>query len=70
MPAGMMGAGGAGQQNRRDGHTPPGYLVNATNAGEIVGEVPTATPAVLGPMRRRRMPVDVAPARNRSETAG
>ncbi|MFL0577899.1 hypothetical protein [Dietzia sp. 179-F 9C3 NHS] len=48
VPMGMMGAAGAGQGDRRTGHTPAGYLVNATNTSEIVGEPPKAAPAVLG----------------------
>lgn len=48
VPAGMMGAvGGAGRDERR-GHTPAGYLVNATNTNAIIGDPPKAAPAVLG----------------------
>ena len=48
MPMGMMGAAGAGQQEGRRGHMPAGYLTNATNASEIVGEPVKVAPAVLG----------------------
>ncbi len=45
---GMMGAAGAGQNEGRRGHTPAGYLTNATNASEIIGEPVKVAPAVLG----------------------
>ena len=48
MPmGGMMGAAGAGQSDRR-GHTPAGYLTNATNTTDIIGEPVKVAPAVLG----------------------
>ncbi|MDO5663320.1 MAG: hypothetical protein Q4G40_11545, partial [Brachybacterium sp.] len=53
MPMGMMGAAGAGQQDRR-GHTPAGYLVNATNTSELLGPPRKVSPAVLG--RREPQP--------------
>ncbi|GAA1698731.1 hypothetical protein GCM10009831_03610 [Dietzia cercidiphylli] len=48
MPMGMMGAAGAGQNEGRRGHTPAGYLTNATNTSEIIGEPVKVAPAVLG----------------------
>ncbi|PAY24269.1 hypothetical protein CEY15_04575 [Dietzia natronolimnaea] len=45
---GMMGAAGAGQNEGRRGHTPAGYLTNATNTSEIIGEPVKVAPAVLG----------------------
>ncbi|PTM90412.1 hypothetical protein C8N39_101165 [Dietzia psychralcaliphila] len=48
VPMGMMGAAGAGQNEGRRGHTPAGYLTNATNASEIIGEPVKVAPAVLG----------------------
>ncbi|MFN3339850.1 MAG: WXG100 family type VII secretion target [Dietzia sp.] len=48
MPMGMMGAAGAGQNDGRRGHTPAGYLTNATNASEIIGDPVKVAPAVLG----------------------
>ncbi|WP_194306032.1 WXG100 family type VII secretion target [Dietzia sp. B19] len=48
MPMGMMGAPGTGQNDGRRGHTPAGYLTNATNTSEIIGEPVKVAPAVLG----------------------
>lgn len=45
---GMMGAANAGQNSDRRGHTPAGYLTNATNTTEIIGEPVKVAPAVLG----------------------
>ena len=45
---GMMGAAGAGQNGDRRGHTAAGYLTNATNTTEIIGEPVKVAPAVLG----------------------
>lgn len=45
---GMMGAAGTGQNDGRRGHTPAGYLTNATNTSEIIGEPVKVAPAVLG----------------------
>lgn len=57
-PVGMMGAmGAAGQNGRRDGHTPAGYLVHATNTNAIIGTPPRVAPSVLG-----RTPADAGPA--------
>ena len=61
MPMGMMGAGGTGQNNHRRGHTPAGYLTNATNTTDIIGDPVKVTPAVLG-----RQP-DTTPETKRSE---
>ena len=47
MPMGMMGAA-AGQGSDRRGHTPAGYLTNATNTTEIIGDPVKVAPAVLG----------------------
>lgn len=58
MPMGMMGAAGAGQNEGRRGHTPAGYLTNATNTSEIIGEPVKVAPAVLG----RTPPPDAAAA--------
>ena len=58
---GMMGAGGTGQNNHRRGHTPAGYLTNATNTTDIIGDPVKVTPAVLG-----RQP-DTTPETKRSE---
>lgn len=56
MPLGpMMGAATAGQNSDRRGHTPAGYLTNATNTTEIIGHPVKVAPAILG----RR--VDIAP---------
>ncbi|MBB1031462.1 hypothetical protein G6027_11295 [Dietzia sp. SLG310A2-38A2] len=55
---GMMGAAGTGQNEGRRGHTPAGYLTNATNTSEIIGEPVKVAPAVLG----RTPPPDVAAA--------
>lgn len=48
MPMGMMGAGAAGQGSDRRGHTAAGYLTNATNTTEIIGDPVKVAPAVLG----------------------
>ncbi|WP_314035900.1 hypothetical protein [Dietzia sp. CH92] len=49
MPMGaMMGAAGAGQNSDRRGHTPAGYLTNATNTTAIIGDPVKVAPAVLG----------------------
>ena len=48
MPMGMMGAGAAGQGSDRRGHTPAGYLTNATNTTNIIGDPVKVAPAVLG----------------------
>ena len=48
MPMGMMGASGAGQGSDRRGHTPAGYLTNATNTTDIIGDPVKVAPAVLG----------------------
>ena len=45
---GMMGAANAAQGSERRGHTPAGYLTNATNTTDIVGEPVKVAPAVLG----------------------
>ena len=47
MPMGMMG-GAAGQGSDRRGHTPAGYLTNATNTTDIIGDPVKVAPAVLG----------------------
>lgn len=43
-----MGAANAAQGSERRGHTPAGYLTNATNTTDIVGEPVKVAPAVLG----------------------
>ncbi len=49
MPVGgMMGAAGAGQNDGRRGHTPAGYLTNATNTSAILGDPVKVAPAVIG----------------------
>ena len=44
---GMMGAA-TGQGSDRRGHTPAGYLTNATNTTDIIGDPVKVAPAVLG----------------------
>ena len=62
MPMGAMaGAAGAGQNSDRRGHTPAGYLTNATNTTAIVGDPLKVSPAVLG-----RKPID-EPAEDKPE---
>ena len=51
MPMGMMGGAGAGHGDKRDGHRPASYLVNATNTSEILGEPTRVAPAVIGGRR-------------------
>ena len=48
MPMGMMGAAGAGHDTRRRGHTPAGYLTNATNTTDIIGHPVKVTPPLIG----------------------
>ena len=48
IPMGMMGAAGAGHDTRRRGHTPAGYLTNATNTTDIIGHPVKVTPPLLG----------------------
>ena len=48
MPMGMMGAAGAGKDTRRRGHTPAGYLTNATNTTDIIGHPVKVTPPLIG----------------------
>ncbi|MDX2358889.1 WXG100 family type VII secretion target [Dietzia sp. PP-33] len=68
MPMGMMGAAGAGQNEGRRGHTPAGYLTNATNASEIIGEPVKVAPAVLGRAPRPDDAAgDVPPEKNPDE---
>ena len=45
---GMMGGGAAGQGSDRRGHTPAGYLTNATNTTDIIGDPVKVAPSVLG----------------------
>ena len=61
MPMGMMGAA-AGQGSDRRGHTPAGYLTNATNTTEIIGDPVKVAPAVLG-----RTPATTGDAANASD---
>lgn len=58
---GMMGAA-AGQGSDRRGHTPAGYLTNATNTTEIIGDPVKVAPAVLG-----RTPATTAETANASD---
>jgi len=44
----MAGGSNAGQNSDRKGHTPAGYLTNATNTTAIIGEPLKVSPAVLG----------------------
>jgi hypothetical protein len=68
MPMGMMGAAGAGQNEGRRGHSPAGYLTNATNASEIIGEPVKVAPAVLGRAPRPDDAAgDVPPEKNPDE---
>ena len=55
---GMMG-GAAGQGSDRRGHTPAGYLTNATNTTDIIGDPVKVAPAVLGRSRDPRTAPDV-----------
>ena len=49
MPmGGMAGASGSNQNSDRKGHTPAGYLTNATNTTAIIGDPLKVSPAVLG----------------------
>ena len=67
---GMMGAAGAGQGDRR-GHTAAGYLTNATNTTEIIGEPVKVAPAVLGrkpaepPVKEPAQSASTEPSRGR-----
>lgn len=58
-----MGAAGAGNTSDRRGHTPAGYLTNATNTTEIIGEPVRVAPAVIG-----RAPVPATADQQGAET--
>ncbi|WP_354056756.1 WXG100 family type VII secretion target [Dietzia sp. 2505] len=62
MPMGMMGAAGTGQNEGRRGHTPAGYLTNATNTSEITGEPVKVAPAVLGRKPLKQADLGAQPA--------
>ena len=72
MPMGaMMGAAGAGQNSDRRGHTPAGYLTNATNTTAIIGDPVKVAPAVLGrPRAEDPPPTDDTAAPYRGRTLG
>lgn len=52
MPMGMMGGAGAhgrgGQGEEDDEHATPEYLINLDNGNELFGEIPKASPGVIG----------------------
>ena len=63
---GMMGAA-TGQGSDRRGHTPAGYLTNATNTTDIIGDPVKVAPAVLGRSAATGNPSEAPP--NSRETA-
>src|SRR5699024_519896 len=70
MPMGMMGAAGAGNDTRRRGHTPAGYLTNATNTTDIIGHPVKVTPPLLGnPPPSTESGVGAGPPETEEQTA-
>lgn len=62
-PMGMMGGARAGSQDdKSEGHRPASYLVNATNASEILGEPVKVSPAKIGASPDSAPPVERKPA--------
>lgn len=62
-PMGMMGGARAGSQDdKSEGHRPASYLVNATNASEILGEPVKVSPAKIGARPDAIPPVERKPA--------
>lgn len=62
-PMGMVGgARGAGQGDKNEGHRPASYLVNATNASEILGDPVKVSPAKIGGRPELEQPVERQPA--------
>lgn len=62
-PMGMMGGARAGSHDgKSEGHRPASYLVNATNASEILGEPVKVSPAKIGASPDAAPPVERKPA--------